>query len=285
VTSANYINQEQPTPDTNGETNQHGTNTEPVISPAIGTTKPESPPSSQKGGQSHHQKKHWLDYLEAGMGGIGLIVLIAYTIFTALMYCANKKAAEAAKTSADFLRWQTRPWVSHFTGPDLLSPSNLYGLPNTQSVQLKAQVNVVNTGDSPALHSKVIAEWLTDVAPPQWPRCHTNNAPTLTKERPLFPKGGDSGAETHDLNVRISPSDLQAVQGKLKTFYMVGCVFYEDGVGTRYRTQMCMFYDPDINTLKRASKKVPERSYEYVWRYCGTGNYTETQKNGQYTPD
>jgi len=33
--------------------------------------------------------------------GTGLLVLLVYTVFTALMYCANKKAAEAAKSAAE----------------------------------------------------------------------------------------------------------------------------------------------------------------------------------------
>ena len=52
------------------------------------------------GSQSHHEEKHWLDYLEAAMGGIGLVVLVVYTSYTALMYSANKRAADAATSAA-----------------------------------------------------------------------------------------------------------------------------------------------------------------------------------------
>jgi len=51
-----------------------------------------------------------------GLEGFGLSVLIVYTIFTGLMYCSNKKAADAAKSAADTARTalelDQRPWIT-----------------------------------------------------------------------------------------------------------------------------------------------------------------------------
>lgn len=46
----------------------------------------------------------WTEFhnkVSVAFSGFGLFVLIIYTTFTALMYCANKKSADAAKSAAD----------------------------------------------------------------------------------------------------------------------------------------------------------------------------------------
>jgi hypothetical protein len=42
-----------------------------------------------------------IDKITLCLEGFGLVVLCVYTVFTALMYCANRDAADAAKTAAD----------------------------------------------------------------------------------------------------------------------------------------------------------------------------------------
>ena len=101
MTSGNPTEQDHPAPNADDKADHNAAETNPEVSPTIGATEPETKPSSQSCNQSGDKQKHWLDYLGAGMAGIGLLVLIAYTIFTGLMYCANKKAAEAAKSAAD----------------------------------------------------------------------------------------------------------------------------------------------------------------------------------------
>jgi hypothetical protein len=91
------------------------------------------------------------------MGGFGLVVLIIYTIFTGLMYCANKKAADAAKSAADtasqslvFAKQQftddQRAWVGAENAIVQDPPSTKVGLLN---------IVLRNTGKTPALHLHV----------------------------------------------------------------------------------------------------------------------------------
>jgi hypothetical protein len=81
---------------------------EPPVVPHI----PPSPTDPQK---SNSQKcdptPPWKKRLEIA----GFCVLVVYAIFTGLMYCANKKAADAAKSAADTahdsLVLSERPWI------------------------------------------------------------------------------------------------------------------------------------------------------------------------------
>jgi hypothetical protein len=97
----NPIDPQQTTPHAEGKPYNHAPKSDPEIPPAIGPTKPVPPPAPKQETQAREKEKHWLDYLEAGMAGFGLVVLIAYTIATIAIWCANKKAADAAKVAAE----------------------------------------------------------------------------------------------------------------------------------------------------------------------------------------
>jgi hypothetical protein len=47
------------------------------------------------------KKAKFYEKCTLALTGIGLLVLIAYTVFTGMMWCANKKSADAAKSAAD----------------------------------------------------------------------------------------------------------------------------------------------------------------------------------------
>jgi hypothetical protein len=70
------------------------------------------------------EKKHWLDYVTFGLELLGLIVLCIYAAYTIKIYCANKKAADAAKSAADTaaseLELTHRPWV--YTDIEITKP-------------------------------------------------------------------------------------------------------------------------------------------------------------------
>jgi hypothetical protein len=84
-----------------------------------------------------------------GLEGFGLFVLIVYTIFTGLMYRANKKAADAAKSAAetahDALARSTRPWLG-VDGPVTFSVQKA----GEDWAEIISKVTVKNFGPSPA---------------------------------------------------------------------------------------------------------------------------------------
>jgi len=101
VLSENPNDDERSAPNGDNETKHHPTETKPEISPVVGSAKPIKPPPNNNRSQAYGEQKHWLDYLEVGMAGLGLVILIAYTVFTARMYFANRDAADAAKEAAN----------------------------------------------------------------------------------------------------------------------------------------------------------------------------------------
>jgi|ERR1039457_3080046 hypothetical protein len=86
MTSENPSEQEHPAPNAGDKTKHNSSETNPIVSPAPRATETKSEPSRQSGCQSCDKQKHWLDYLEAEMAAIGLLVLIAYTIFSCLQW-------------------------------------------------------------------------------------------------------------------------------------------------------------------------------------------------------
>jgi hypothetical protein len=79
----------------------------------------------------------------------GVAILLAYTVFTGLMYCANKKSANAAKSAADTaarqLELAERPWVDANVAIDGPLSWDING------GNMALKVAMRNTGHSPAL--------------------------------------------------------------------------------------------------------------------------------------
>jgi hypothetical protein len=85
-------------PEPEQQTNNEGRKTNEQIPPAFTELQmPVSPPNAHKTKQS---EKHWIDYAKFGLEVCGFIVLCVYAYFTIRIYCANKEAADAAKSAA-----------------------------------------------------------------------------------------------------------------------------------------------------------------------------------------
>src|ERR1017187_8472073 len=67
---------------------------------SAGTTESEMPPPISDGSKPDEQKKHWLEYAKFSLEVLGFAVLCVYAYFTIEIYCANKKAADAATIAA-----------------------------------------------------------------------------------------------------------------------------------------------------------------------------------------
>jgi hypothetical protein len=148
VTSENPIEQEQPTPNASGEPDKHTGEPQPAVTPAQTKSKPE--PVPHKCDIACNKKRDWIDKTTLGLEGFGLFVLIVYTIFTGLMYCSNKKAAEGAKSAADTaakqLEMSERPWVVEdfaVSGPLLFMPNG--------NATITIQSTIRNVGHSVAV--------------------------------------------------------------------------------------------------------------------------------------
>jgi hypothetical protein len=88
---------QHPKSEARAESNKQSDKSAPEISST--TAQSQSTPSPH-GYKTTCKKRDWIDKATLGLEGFGLFVLIVYTIFTGLMYSANKKAAEAARDAA-----------------------------------------------------------------------------------------------------------------------------------------------------------------------------------------
>jgi hypothetical protein len=86
----------------------------PPIPPVAVVSNPPPPPGHCE--ITVNTKRDGIDWWTLRLEGFGLLVLVIYTVFTGLMYCANKKAANAAQsaanTAASALHIDQRAWLS-----------------------------------------------------------------------------------------------------------------------------------------------------------------------------
>jgi hypothetical protein len=152
VTSENpkdSIGPHQPAPHASTETNNH--KDEPDAPSAAAVVLPNSPPPPQKHCEiTVNTKRDRIDWWTVRLEGFGLFVLCVYTVATIAIWCANKNAADAAKTAADTARDAlvigNRPWIK----VDLSQTAPLEFLPDG-SAKIGIQERIENIGSSVAL--------------------------------------------------------------------------------------------------------------------------------------
>jgi hypothetical protein len=91
--------EDRPKNHTDEKTPDQPKKSEPQVT--LAPTEPQSQQTPQRCEITCNKERDWVDKGTLVLQGIGLFVLVVYTIFTGLMYCSNKKAANAAKSAAD----------------------------------------------------------------------------------------------------------------------------------------------------------------------------------------
>ena len=228
------------TPNADKESAKKGEQSNPPIT-ATSTPNPQ--------GQPFHcqitckQEKDWWDKAKPFVEVAGAIFLAVYTFYTIKMYCANKKAADAAKSAADTAASQLvlteRPWIK--ITHRIVTPLT-FDVPGNggQIDSMTLEDTLENVGQSIALH---IFSW-EDVIPmdngsspfvtararqDQW--CDTNRHRDVTKGLSgyvLFPKdhfSQNSRVGGYMTVVNKIARENKVVPGKVG-FVLVGCVAY-----------------------------------------------------------
>ncbi len=151
----NSICENQNAPHGNGESEKKADNPTQQVPPAV--AKSEVPLSHSKCCDPHKKKRDWFDYGKGVLEIAGLVVLCVYAAYTIKIYCANKKAADAAKSSADTahdaLVRSSRPWIGVIGSPVVL---DLRPALDTQLMLAASMTMIVkNYGPSPALYMNI----------------------------------------------------------------------------------------------------------------------------------
>jgi hypothetical protein len=172
---------------------------------------------------------------------IGAILLFVYTIITGLMYCANKKAADAAKNAADTahdtLIASQRPWVGiakdsfRINGVNI-SPDVAEGHEGRVVVSSSASVVLENSGNTPAVRVSpfTLVAFFTDedIPPENWKTVSCQAA------------GENISYESKQTYFIMPKSTIQtggaSIQGTAQSvanrhfFWLIGCIVYRDSL-------------------------------------------------------
>jgi len=225
-----------PTQDTNRESDVQASHSIPNIPPTPSV--PCLPPAHPHCEITCKTEKNWWDdwkpFVEIG----GVVLLGIYTGFTILMYCANKKAADAAYSSAQTadstlkeIRLENRPWIVVKSGSVVsIKPSE----------QVQTVITFSNFGHTPGLETKLVA------------RLHFTNDPNADVPEVGSPEDSLTSAivaPTMELSIALRSIDKldQATAEFAKRpdvrYYMYGIGTYRDTTTERilHHLEFCVF--------------------------------------------
>jgi hypothetical protein len=128
------------------------------------TVLPKLPLTSSNDGTASQPEKDWWDKTISVFQVVGVVLLAVYTCYTIKMYRANKRAADAARDSAEIatktMHIDQRAWMNVVIGK--VVPQD--GSP------IKMPVRIVNTGKTPAykLHGVLVINLLKEGEQPDF---------------------------------------------------------------------------------------------------------------------
>lgn len=218
------------------------------------------------------------DRLSIILSGIGLVVLIAYTIFTGYMYEATKESADAAKRvgeiSVQQLEASQRAWVG-LDGPvisDFVQPSPFFALGGHYTVK--------NFGTTPAIKVMALAEPVWDSE-----KVDYMNVGRTACEGPIefVTNSIPHGPSVHSpgpMGYVLFPNQAHAEQvgggvwtgapiRAIKHFWFIGCIAYLDQFNTVHWTRFCV--EPSVFAPQPLTAKTP-------LQFCSLFNDTDNNK-------
>jgi hypothetical protein len=224
------ISEHDQTPNTSGKPDTQASqgNRDIPRAPSI----PSPPPAKTHCEITCKTEKTFWDHVKTGVEILGIILLGIYTGYTIKMYCANKKAADAAMSAAETAKQALiigqRPWV----GPEK-EPEVLLAL-TQQGIQSQITLHVNNFGPSPALNLSYYMQpdALTD-------RKHTDDISNYSCTVAEIPaKTADALSGKGNFGALVLPKEPFRIYDNRgwnpdKTtdysFVVVGCIAYADG--------------------------------------------------------
>jgi hypothetical protein len=236
----NPISAKQPSEDGYSKVADHAQETQ---SPAPPIAAPPTPqPCRKHRERTCNTKRDCIDKTTLGFEGIGLFVLIVYTVFTGLMYCANKKAADAATDAAKAARdsviqaaassnLDQRAWVGVY---DISKPDLGIDKPFTTTVVIR------NTGKTPA--KDVTASFTITPGDPDAP--DFTKLPESTTHGVVQPNGDNQIVldATRKVNDKLPKNLFDRINTGKTIMLVYGRVTYVDVFGYHHWAESCSFF-------------------------------------------
>ena len=219
--------------------------------PSTRPTKAELPPTPHSYQITCKTEKDWRDRAKFWAECLGLLVLIVYTVFTGLMWCANKTAADAAQraaTEAQKSREQSETTFKAMVEQFHLDQRARVGVPRFNIgpptvVEIIANTKLLgngefeNFGKTPAIIDGGGVKFEVRTAPVPDDFVYPYRKPGRFL---LYP--AEKGVKTNDDSYTIAAKDFAEVKkvGE-RRLVLHGVVYYHDTFGT-YTTRFCFYW-------------------------------------------
>jgi hypothetical protein len=236
------------TPDAGREPDIQTNNSNNRVAP--NATRSEPPPTPSHCEITCKPEKNWWNQIKPFVEIAGIGILGIYTIFTALMYRANRKAANAAEganvAAHDALVRSQRPWVGVVGTPTISRVTK-----DERTVEVQPTFRVKNYGPSPALYLNLVPEgggipeypWIAGYQAPaptvlackiaeDVAKGHLANAMRNGKTSPIkVPAGGFTVFPNEPLDLSNSMAGYSQPENPKSGFTFYGCIAYGDQFG------------------------------------------------------
>jgi len=180
---------------------------------------------------------------------LALVGLGIYTGYTIKMYCANKKAADAAdsaaQTAAKTLQMAYRPWVN----AESVELTESLVFPPRHRFNLVVNITLKNTGTSVATDGLAMPDAEPDytaiISKSIYRACDSANEMRLTKAKSTPWETGFvlAPGDTLPLPATMGSDNISPEQIGKGQFFVLGCVIYADQYKLWHHTQFC--FQPD----------------------------------------
>jgi hypothetical protein len=231
VTIENHAASNQPAEHRDSETEDHSQKTENPAPPIVSV--PAEQPCPKHPEITCNTKRDWIDKTTLGLEGFGLFVLIVYTIFAGLMWCANKRAADAAESAA-----RTAALALNISQRAYVLAEAATWTDNGKSVS----VFVRNSGVSPARKVTVRSQLIAFGG--------NYSVDSMIGEGKLPPAGSigtvPAGSTIQTRNLFQGKQGEMAIKGikaGVVSVYEYGIITYSDIFGNLYQSRFCFTYD------------------------------------------
>jgi hypothetical protein len=251
MTSENHTPKDQATKDAESAASQESQST-PQLPPDGIVPPAEIPPAPHSYQITCKTEKDWRDKAKFWAELVGLAFLILYTLFTAAIYCANQRAAEAAQNTLGEIQKQTKLIRQQLVGTlgavvsisDPVSPSALgnninisfgfrnYGHVNANKFRFAVKIQVLSLADQ-----KLIGK--------QWSCDHEFAVITPTSEHTPTPS---EHVFIQCFIAGLTNEDLKAIRELNRTIAIDGTYTYENGFDEIKEESICLRYVPQVQT-------------------------------------
>lgn len=214
------------------------------------------------------ESSNWWDATKPFVEILGVLLLLAHTIFTIKMYYVNKGAADAAanaaNTAKETLILDQRPWVG-LMGGSHVSAEIVKGSPITVTLEVQ------NVGKTPALEERGIgylANRPINTPMPNFSGCSRNGASSPVI---LMPSANAQIRITTDAPgsagtpAVLTEKDIDLIDSEQTQLFAYGCFWYKDAFSKEHETDYCLHYVP-------ASRKGGSAN---TFEACPTHNYAD----------